>query len=49
VSQQIEETWNNIQNRNFYLGCGEEKCHWCNFVKTNELAKELHEPEMLED
>jgi DNA helicase-2/ATP-dependent DNA helicase PcrA len=49
VSQQIEETWNNIQNRNFYVGCGEEKCHWCNFVKTNELAKELHEPEMLED
>ncbi|MEY4702465.1 MAG: hypothetical protein RIR96_362 [Bacteroidota bacterium] len=49
VSQQIVETWENIQNRNFYTGCGEEKCHWCNFVKTNEIAKELHDPEIPED
>ena len=49
VTQQIIETWNNIQNRNFYTGCGEEKCHWCNFVKTNELAKALHDPELPED
>ncbi len=49
VSQQIVETWNNIQNRNFYTGCGEEKCHWCNFVKTNELAKALHDPEPPEE
>ncbi len=43
VSQQISEVWQKIQNRDFYTGCGKENCHWCNFVKTNDLAVELHE------
>jgi len=43
VSQQIESTWRKIQNREFYTGCGEPDCHWCNFVKTNNLAIALHE------
>lgn len=33
VTQQIVDTWNKIQNREFYTGCGEEDCHWCGFVK----------------
>ena len=37
VTQQITTTWQKIQNRDFYTGCGKEDCHWCNFVKTNKL------------
>lgn len=42
VTQQITDTWEKIQNRNFYTGCGKEDCHWCSFVKTNNLAVALH-------
>jgi DNA helicase II / ATP-dependent DNA helicase PcrA len=45
VSHQITEVWRKIQNRDFYTGCGKEDCHWCNFVKTNNLAIALHELE----
>jgi DNA helicase-2/ATP-dependent DNA helicase PcrA len=43
VSQQITETWQKIQDQQFYKGCGKEDCHWCNFVKTNNLAIALHD------
>jgi DNA helicase-2/ATP-dependent DNA helicase PcrA len=43
VTQQIVTTWDKIQNREFYIGCGKEDCHWCNFVKTNEMAVAWHE------
>ncbi|HEV2478293.1 MAG TPA: ATP-dependent DNA helicase [Puia sp.] len=43
VTQQIVQTWHKIQNREFYTGCGSPDCHWCNFVKTNDLAVALHE------
>jgi DNA helicase-2/ATP-dependent DNA helicase PcrA len=43
VSQQISSVWEKIQNHDFYTGCGREDCHWCNFVKTNNLAVTLHE------
>jgi DNA helicase-2/ATP-dependent DNA helicase PcrA len=42
VSQQIKTAWEKIQNHEFYIGCGKEECHWCSFVKTNDLAVELH-------
>jgi DNA helicase-2/ATP-dependent DNA helicase PcrA len=45
VTQQIIATWQKIQDRDFYIGCGKEDCHWCNFVKTNNLAIALHELE----
>jgi len=45
VTRQIVTTWEKIQNREFYIGCGKEDCHWCNFVKTNNLAIALHELE----
>lgn len=38
VTQQIVDTWHKIQNRDFYTGCGKPDCHWCNFVKSNDLA-----------
>jgi DNA helicase-2/ATP-dependent DNA helicase PcrA len=43
VTQQVTGTWQKIQNREFYIGCGNQDCHWCNFVKTNKLAIALHE------
>ncbi|GGB12452.1 DNA-dependent ATPase [Puia dinghuensis] len=43
VTQQIMQTWEKIQRREFYTGCGKPDCHWCNFVKTNNLAVALHE------
>jgi DNA helicase II / ATP-dependent DNA helicase PcrA len=43
VSQQITSVWEKIQNREFYIGCGKEDCHWCNFVKSNEMTVALHE------
>jgi len=43
VTQQVKQVWEKIQNKEFYTGCGKEDCHWCNFVKTNELTVALHE------
>lgn len=43
VSQQIVNVWEKIQNRDFYIGCGKDDCHWCNFVKTNKMAIALHD------
>ncbi|MEJ7626462.1 MAG: ATP-dependent DNA helicase [Ferruginibacter sp.] len=45
VKQQILTVWEKIQNRDFYIGCGKEDCHWCNFVKDNKMAVALHEPD----
>jgi DNA helicase-2/ATP-dependent DNA helicase PcrA len=33
----------------FYTGCGKPDCHWCEFVKTNNMAVELHEANEEED
>ncbi len=43
VTQQMLEAWDRIQQRDFYTGCGKEDCHWCNFVKDNNLQVALHE------
>lgn len=43
VTQQISHTWEKIQNRDFYTGCGKDDCHWCSFVKTNNLAVVWHD------
>lgn len=43
VTKQIKTVWTKIQNREFYVGCGKEDCHWCGFVKTNNLAIALHD------
>jgi DNA helicase-2/ATP-dependent DNA helicase PcrA len=45
VTQQIMMVWQKIQDREFYIGCGKPDCHWCNFVKTNNLAIALHQLE----
>ncbi|MFN0275972.1 MAG: ATP-dependent helicase [Chitinophagales bacterium] len=43
VTQQIKTVWGKIQAHDFYTGCGKPECHWCNFVKTNNMAVALHE------
>jgi DNA helicase-2/ATP-dependent DNA helicase PcrA len=45
VRQQIKTVWDKIQDHDFYTGCGDEDCHWCNFVKSNNLTVALHEIE----
>jgi DNA helicase-2/ATP-dependent DNA helicase PcrA len=45
VSEQIKTVWGKIQDHDFYTGCGKEDCHWCNFVKNNNLTVALHEIE----
>jgi DNA helicase-2/ATP-dependent DNA helicase PcrA len=45
VTEQIKMVWEKIQSHDFYTGCGKEDCHWCNFVKTNNLAVALYEVE----
>lgn len=45
VKNQVTTVWQKIQERDFYTGCGKEDCHWCSFVKTNNLAVALHELE----
>ena len=42
VTQQITDVWDKIQQHDFYTGCGKEDCHWCNFVKTNNITVVLH-------
>ncbi len=43
VTEQIKTVWQKIQDRDFYKGCGKPDCHWCNFVKTNQMAVALHD------
>jgi DNA helicase-2/ATP-dependent DNA helicase PcrA len=43
VKQQIKTVWDKIQQHDFYTGCGKPECHWCEFVKTNNMTVALHE------
>ncbi len=43
VKQQIKVVWDKVQAHDFYTGCGKPECHWCEFVKTNNMAIALHE------
>ena len=31
----ITSSYEKIMNHDFYEGCGEKSCSWCNFVKRN--------------
>ncbi len=49
VRNQIKDSYQKIQNFEFFEGCGKEDCKWCNFTRThyetnsmrNELMEEL--------
>lgn len=46
VKQQVAETYKRIKSHEFERGCGDENCHWCNFVKYY-LKKEVYVTESL--
>ncbi len=46
VKQQIKDTYLKIKSHQFEKGCGEDNCHWCNFVKFY-LKKQVHITETL--
>lgn len=49
VTRQIVDVWDKIQQFDFYTGCGMKDCHWCGFVKTNNMAVALHALEQEEE
>lgn len=46
VKAQIKDSFLKIKSHQFEKGCGDENCHWCNFVKYY-LKKEIHVTETL--
>jgi DNA helicase-2/ATP-dependent DNA helicase PcrA len=51
VKKLITETYQKIQQHEFYEGCGEAHCSWCNFVKENQTRDSFvdREIELLDD
>jgi DNA helicase II / ATP-dependent DNA helicase PcrA len=45
VKNQITNTWEKIQNHDFYTGCGKPDCVWCSFTKDNKIYASLIEEE----
>ncbi len=47
----IKETYQKIQNHEFYQGCDERNCKWCNFTRNNQVPDSFvdEEVEMLDD
>ncbi|HTN16999.1 MAG TPA: ATP-dependent DNA helicase [Chitinophagaceae bacterium] len=45
VKAQIRDTWEKIQDHDFYTGCGKPECRWCEFVKEHKLYVSLLEGE----
>lgn len=37
VKAQIRTVWEKVQRHDFYTGCGQPTCHWCAFVRMNQL------------
>lgn len=42
LRKMIRETYERIRAHDFYEGCGEENCHWCNFVRDQRLGKDIY-------
>jgi DNA helicase II / ATP-dependent DNA helicase PcrA len=45
VKSQLTDAWQQIQQHNFYTGCGKTDCDWCNFAKDNKIYTSLIEEE----
>lgn len=46
IKKLIKETYVNIRSHNFYEGCGEEDCTWCNFVQLNKRVTSFADKEI---
>jgi len=51
VKNMVKDSWKKIQAHEFYEGCGEKDCSWCNFLKDNVVIDSLvnEEVERLDD
>jgi DNA helicase-2/ATP-dependent DNA helicase PcrA len=51
LKKMIKETYQSIMQHDFYEGCNEPNCHWCNFVKNQKLGRQINltEVEELDD
>lgn len=51
VRSLVKESYQKIKNQEFYEGCGEPNCKWCNFVKHNVMVDSFadREAEELDD
>ena len=45
VKSLIVDSYQKIMNHEFYEGCGENNCKWCNFAKQNILTDSFTDPE----
>jgi len=43
----IQETWEKIQKSEFYEGCGDAKCKWCEFQRTQDAPDSFRDVEIL--
>ncbi|MEM6379468.1 MAG: PD-(D/E)XK nuclease family protein, partial [Bacteroidota bacterium] len=48
VKRMIQETHQAILRHDFYQGCNEPTCHWCNFVKNQQLGRRRKQTELEE-
>lgn len=48
VKQMIQNAYQAISNHDFYRGCNEPNCHWCNFVKDQQLGRRMQQSELEE-
>lgn len=42
LRQMIKDTYSRIREHDFYQGCGEDNCHWCNFVREQRLGRDIY-------
>ncbi len=49
VLSQLKDAYSRIMNHEYNKGCGDEKCHWCNFAKRYELITPIDEVDMDEE
>lgn len=48
VRQMLQSAYQAILDHDFYKGCNEPNCHWCNFVKNQQLGRRMEQTELEE-
>jgi len=49
VLNQVRDSWEKIQDHDFYTGCGKPDCNWCNFIKEHKLYASLEEVDITQE
>ncbi|HKK75445.1 MAG TPA: ATP-dependent DNA helicase [Saprospiraceae bacterium] len=42
LREMVKDTYARIRDHDFYQGCGEDNCHWCNFVRDQQLGQAIY-------